>query len=613
MKKLSVLFVALAVAASASAAGQFKAHVRNLDKKIVKEQVMTKKDIQAAKKTPARVINEQPEGQAYNYTTTGRADYASSGYLYGAEMSGNTRVVFAEDGTTVYVRNILYNSGSNFGNNWVQGTLEGNTLTIPMGQSIYWSDQYQADVVLTWGEVVLTEDEKFAFVADESVTEVTYLLGEDGSLTMQGGVAPTSDDSSANEYYLGTGLSATWTDDGSWSGFCNFTQVLSNPVVPPAAPTLITEQPEGDLYTYYRAGACIYSSIFGLGETEVDGKMNVVFGKTDGALDGKVYIQNPMWWLDGNNTWVEGTYDWMTGLITIPVGQYLSWDEENEYGVQMMWGSTYVYQDVDENGEEGYYLGTELDEEAENIYFMIGDDVIELQGSEGDINAEFPENYNATGLYAMYNDNQTWAGALEFGVKGQIVHAVPAIPADPTLPEEPWYDCGNEGGYSTFDFKLPTTDVDGNMIDPECLSYSIFTDDDQIFTFDPAVYTYDDLTEPITEVPYWLYASGVDFHKGYVYFYRTNAEGFEPMFTRRIGVQAIYTVDVPETEGAPKKAPVVNKSNIVYYELPNTAIESVKAELDVNAPVYNIMGQKMNANNLPAGVYIQNGKKFVIK
>ena len=613
MKKLSVLFVALAVAASASAAGQFKAHVRNLDKKIVKEQVMTKKDIQAAKKTPARVINEQPEGQAYNYTTTGRADYASSGYLYGAEMSGNTRVVFAEDGTTVYVRNILYNSGSNFGNNWVQGTLEGNTLTIPMGQSIYWSDQYQADVVLTWGEVVLTEDEKFAFVADESVTEVTYLLGEDGSLTMQGGVAPTSDDSSANEYYLGTGLSATWTDDGSWSGFCNFTQVLSNPVVPPAAPTLITEQPEGDLYTYYRAGACIYSSIFGLGETEVDGKMNVVFGKTDGALDGKVYIQNPMWWLDGNNTWVEGTYDWMTGLITIPVGQYLSWDEENEYGVQMMWGSTYVYQDVDENGEEGYYLGTELDEEAENIYFMIGDDVIELQGSEGDINAEFPENYNATGLYAMYNDNQTWAGALEFGVKGQIVHAVPAIPADPTLPEEPWYDCGNENGYSTFDFKLPTTDVDGNMIDPECLSYSIFTDDDQIFTFDPAVYTYDDLTEPITEVPYWVYASGVDFHKGYVYFYRTNAEGFEPMFTRRIGVQAIYTVDVPETEGAPKKAPVVNKSNIVYYELPNTAIESVKAELDVNAPVYNIMGQKMNANNLPAGVYIQNGKKFVIK
>ena len=146
----------------------------------------------------------------------------------------------------------------------------------------------------------------------------------------------------------------------------------------------------------------------------------------------------------------------------------------------------------------------------------------------------------------------------------------------------------------------PLIILDGNMIDPECLSYSIYTDDDQIFTFDPAVYTYDDLTEPITEVPYWLYASGVDFHKGYVYFYRTNAEGFEPMFTRRIGVQAIYTVEEPTVEGAPAKAPVVNKSNIVYYELPTTAIETVKAELDVNAPVYNIMGQKMNAKSLPA-------------
>ena len=153
MKKLSVLFVALAVAASASAAG-FKTHVRPIDKKIVKEQVMTKKDIQAAKKASARVISEQPEGAAYNYTTSGRCDYASSGYLYGGEMSGNTRVVFGE-GNTVYVRNLLFNSGSNFGNNWVEGTLEGNVLTIPLGQSVYYSATYDADVVLTWGTVTL--------------------------------------------------------------------------------------------------------------------------------------------------------------------------------------------------------------------------------------------------------------------------------------------------------------------------------------------------------------------------------------------------------------------------------------------------------------------------
>ena len=33
-----------------------------------------------------------------------------------------------------------------------------------------------------------------------------------------------------------------------------------------------------------------------------------------------------------------------------------------------------------------------------------------------------------------------------------------------------------------------------------------------------------------------------------------------------------------------------------------------------NAPIYNLQGMKMqNADNLPAGIYIKNGKKFIIK
>ncbi len=584
---------------------------------------MSKQSIANAKKSPARVITEQPEGEAFDYQRTGGGTYASGGSLYLGDQAGTkARFVFDADGTTVYIRDLLYGSANSFGHAWVQGTIEGNTLTVPMGQSIYWSDQYQADVMLCWGTPYAEQNEEgnytIGFTRDESVTAVTYTIDpENQTYTLNGTVAPESTDASDINAYLGTGLSAYWTDDNSWSGCLEWNTVFSDPAEPAVAPTMITEQPEGDLYTYYRAGNCIYSSLFGLGTSAVDGKMNVVFGKTDGQLDGKVYIQNPMWWFDGNNTWVEGTYDWMTGMITIPVGQYLSWNEDGEYGVQLMWGSTYVYQDVDENGEEGYYLGTELDEEAENIYYMIADDVIELQNSEGDATLEFPENYNATGLYAMYNDDQSWAGALEFGVKGQIVNLVPAVPADPIVDQTnennyTWNDGGDESGYSRFSFEMPTTDVDGNMIDPEHLSYSIYTDDDQIFTFEAATYSYD-LEEDMTEIPYWIYSNGYDFYPYRVYFYRTNAQGFEPLFERRIGVQAIYTVDVPESEGAPKKVPVVNKSNIVYYELPTTAIETVKAELDVNAPVYNIMGQKMNAKSLPAGIYIQNGKKFIVK
>jgi len=572
---------------------------------------MTKQDVSKAKKA-ARVITETPAGSLYEYTRSGRADYASNGYLYGGEQTGKTRFVFGED-NKVYVRNLLYNT-TGMGTYWVEGTLDGDVLTIPLGQSIYWSDTYQADVVLCWGEVVINEEGNFAFVADEDVTEVTYLVGEDGSITLQGGVLPTSDDSSEDAYYLGTGLSAIWTDDASWSGYCEFATTFSDPVNMDdyVEPTVISEQPDGDFYSYYRSGACIANSMFGINLSEVDGKLNVVFDTTNG----KVYIQNPMWWHDSYNSWVEGTYDWMTGVITIPVGQYLSWNSSSEYGIQLFWGSTDVYQDYDEEGELGYYLSTALDRETTEIQFMIDDDVIVLLNSEGDINAEFPENYIATGMYTKWSDEDDEnMQALEYGIKGQIVNLVPAVPADPIVAQDgsEWYDCGDESGFSKFYFELPTTDVDGNMLDPECLSYSIFTDDDEIFVFSGDVYTLDlEPGQEITEVPYWLYSNAVDFKDYFVYMYRTNAEGYEPLFTRRIGIQAIYTVDVPE--GGAAKVPVVNKSNIVY-NVPDThdAIESVKAELDTNAPVYNVMGQKMNSNNLPAGIYIQNGKKFIVK
>lgn len=40
---------------------------------------------------------------------------------------------------------------------------------------------------------------------------------------------------------------------------------------------------------------------------------------------------------------------------------------------------------------------------------------------------------------------------------------------------------------------------------------------------------------------------------------------------------------------------------------------SVKAEANAEAPIYTISGVKVNKSNLKAGIYIQNGKKFVVK
>lgn len=123
------------------------------------------------------------------------------------------------------------------------------------------------------------------------------------------------------------------------------------------APILIKEQPPGELTTYLRSGGCISGSSWGISTHEQKGKLDVVIDGTD------AYIKNPSWFLNdylNRNIWVNGTYDAETGIISIPMGQYIYWeeDEDGEYGIQMMWGSTYVYTD---GGNEGYFLGTELD------------------------------------------------------------------------------------------------------------------------------------------------------------------------------------------------------------------------------------------------------------
>lgn len=47
---------------------------------------------------------------------------------------------------------------------------------------------------------------------------------------------------------------------------------------------------------------------------------------------------------------------------------------------------------------------------------------------------------------------------------------------------------------------------------------------------------------------------------------------------------------------------------------PPTAINNVKEEVeDVNAPVYDLSGRKAEGKNLPKGIYVKNGKKFVVK
>ena len=581
MKKLSVLLVAMAVAVSASAGINQKVARSIRNNKIVKTEKVMKADLRSQALKGTRIINEQPEGELKSYNRAGQGVYVSNGYVYCAQQDGTRMdIVWGEDGK-VYLKDILFNFGAG---TWVEGNIVDDTyIVVPLGQSMYWSDQYQADINLCWGHTYQTEDGKIGFERDMDKTEVTYLLDEAaGTITLMDSEGPEVLDSSDINSYLATGLTAYWTDDDSWYGNLEWNTVLTErePVV---TPTVITDQPEGELYTYVRAGNCIYSSIFGVGMTEQEGKMRVVF---DGQ--GKAYIQNPMYWHDYNATWVEGTFDPETGIITVPTGQYLSWSDEYEYGIQMMWGSTYIYE-----GEDGMYLGNLLDEATTEIQFMVEGDKIYLLNSEGGIDPEDFESYNATGLYSMYSDDMTWAGALEYNTEGTQIIIQPAVPANAEALE--WYDCGDESGFSYLHVALPTTDEDGNPIDQEYLSYSIFTDNDEIFVFDANTYYYDIATD-MTEIPYEIWNNGYDLNGNYIYFYRTNEgqNGEEPFFKHKIGIRVYYTVD-----GVRNESPETN-----YIEVyPDTKVNELNADKTVASVRYfNVAGQEIAQ---PSGMTIQ--------
>ena len=141
---------------------------------------------------------------------------------------------------------------------------------------------------------------------------------------------------------------------------------------------------------------------------------------------------------------------------------------------------------------------------------------------------------------------------------------------------------------------LPTTDIDGNPLIPENISYSIFTDDDEIFTFQWDTYFYD-VVDEMTVIPYEIYSDGYDLQSNVVYFYRTNAEGYQRFFDWRIGIQVYYTV-----------AGITYSSDIVYLEVfpgPSTRVdEPIAGNTIANVRYNNVMGQEMSQ---PQGMTIQ--------
>jgi hypothetical protein len=511
---------------------------------------------------PPTAITEQPEGILEQYVRHGNWIYESGSVI---PVDGLMDVVFAPDKTTVYIKDpISYSQNGT----WVMGTMEDGIITVPVGQLLSTEGKY--NTIFAFGKMALSQTTwQYEFTPLYDKTAIQYYIDGDTIYLMDGwNSGPVYEGPAAMQdgtyYAQGVEYEAYYTlYDG---------------------PTVITNQPNGNLVTYQRTGSGFYRNeelskkgdryIYAPDIKEQGDVVNVVY-----APDGQtVYLQDPVYcgYQYNRGTWVRGTIS--GDKIHVPLGQYVSWDMYYETGDVLVWGSTTL---------QDYYGDLELeftpDPNVTEVTYTIANGCISLDNSSGgsyiDYQALHDQYYNGefddatyeqlvapmfatTGLAYVTMDGY-WNDEMSWGTVYVGKH--PTTLPDPEI--YGWYDYNNENGNNRLEVAMPTVDIDGLPIFEDALSYSIYTDRDKIFTFEASKYGLD---EDVTEVTYdmWENFWRLNPYAG-IRFYRTNADGYEPFFNWRIGIQFHYTVDGVKTS-----------TNIVYLEVFEEPNDDIPGDVD---------------------------------
>lgn len=248
------------------------------------------------------LITEQPNGELRVYQRAGHVRFIDDDthQLDSKEQTGTLSVVFADNGA-VYLQNPVSTlSGYMSRGCWARGTLsqDGHTIVMPLGQNIDYTRTF--DIVSVMYLYVYDSTER-TYVLDESTSQVTYTLGDDGTITLNG-----TDQNhilsavyrSPNGHEIGSQVDGCWCEAGDYES--SYTLFPDQPISLPAG---------------------LETETFMLMATANDGIdwMNLSTN-VQMAFDGEdVYVQGICNFLP--KAWVKGQVS--NNTLTIPRGQYL--------------------------------------------------------------------------------------------------------------------------------------------------------------------------------------------------------------------------------------------------------------------------------------------------
>lgn len=215
-----------------------------------------------------------------------------------------------------------------------------------------------------------------------------------------------------------------------------FNVVLDGNYVPEVV-ELMTEQPEGEMATYFRQGGAYYSVWGYLMAASQNGTIVRIVTAPDGET---VYMENPISQCTFEQpVWIQGTRQ--GNKLHFPLGQYVAYFEDFGYGYKTALMTPIILHDDDYDEDYITYIPTE---DTEVTYTIAADGTISM-----DAIAELDENENATlilGLVDSY-DNYTWS---QFGDYNSVY--TPFHDEITTMPlgveHERWAMLFNDGEYS---------------------------------------------------------------------------------------------------------------------------------------------------------------------
>lgn len=459
MKKTFTLLSAAALAISASAAAGHPDHNRQ----ILKSDAPTSVEIQgktlrienapaAERKSPASkagivtpVITEAAgETVCYNKACGGFFNMWGNLYTYNEEALA-AQIVYGE-GNEVYFYDIISMEAMDA---YVKGTIEGNKITLPLPQTVYWveSEGYGLNLsvvnyTVNWMAGSVTAS------ADTETDSITFTVADDGSITME----------DLGETKM---LGLVWNDDGKWLGDGDTFQVY-NPFG--TRMNAVPESVKLDTYAFMQGDFA---------------------SPVDVAIDGdRLYIKG----LAYDKPECVLIAEYADGEATISQNQLLG-----VYNSRFLI-SKCAYENPDLDPE---------DEESPWFIFADEDAVFRMKVDVADKVITCPEPemyivYNYSGI--DYVDGLT--AISDFTLKYQdSFDGTPRNPYGLMYNEE--YLASR--GYSSFFFRIPNVSTEGEMMLPENVYYRIFVDGDLAeFQADPDLYEYSGIPvgEVWTEIPF---------------------------------------------------------------------------------------------------------------